>query len=71
MNHSTTTQRNIVPEYPNTITYQRRNWEVLGFYYDRDYQPIEVQLRSLDHRRELRIISHKQVMERYFLESNS
>jgi hypothetical protein len=71
MNHTTTTQGNIVPEYPNTITYQRRNWEVLGFYYDAAYQPIEVQLRSLDHRRELRIISHKQVMERYFLESNS
>ena len=71
MNHSTTTQVNIVPEYPNTITYQRRNWEVLGFYYDAAYQPIEVQLRSLDHRRELRIISHKQVMERYFPKSNS
>ena len=69
--YTTTTQGNIVPEYHNTITYQRRNWEVLGFYYDRDYQPIEVQLRSLDHRRELRIISHKDVMERYFLESNS
>lgn len=44
-------------EYPNTITYQRRNWEVLGIYYDKAYHPKEVQLRSLDHRRELRIIS--------------
>ena len=57
MNHTTTTQGHSVPEYPNTITYQRRNWEVLGFYYDAAYQPIEVQLRSLDWRRELRIIS--------------
>lgn len=49
MNHTT--------EYPNTIKYQRRNWEVLGIYYDAAYHPKEVQLRSLDHRRELRIIS--------------
>ena len=51
------TQRHDVPEYPNTITYQRRKWEVLGFYYDAAYAPKEVQLRSLDHRRELRIIT--------------
>lgn len=49
MNHTT--------EYPNTIKYQRRNWEVLGIYYDAAYHPKEVQLRSLDWRRELRIIS--------------
>ena len=49
MNHTT--------EYPNTIKYQRRNWEVLGIYYDKAYHPKEVQLRSLDWRRELRIIS--------------
>jgi hypothetical protein len=64
--HTTTTQGHAVPEYPNTIKYQRRNWEVLGFYYDAAYQPIEVQLRSLDHRRELRIISHKLVAEKMF-----
>jgi len=71
MKHSTTTQRHAVPEYPNTIKYQRRNWEVLGIYYDAAYAPKEVQLRSLDDRRELKIISHKLVVERYFLESNS
>ena len=50
------TQRHDVPEYPNTITYQRRKWEVLGIYYNRNYHPQQVQLRSLDWRRELRII---------------
>lgn len=46
--------------YPNTLRYQHRNWEVLGFYYDQRDQPIEVQLRSLDERRELRIIKLSQ-----------
>lgn len=54
--HTTTTQGHNVPDYPNTIKYQRRNWEVLGLYYDRAFNPIEVQLRSLDQSRELRII---------------
>ena len=60
MHNHTTTQGRVVPDYPNTIRYQHRNWEVLGFYYDRAFNPIEVQLRSLDERRELRIIKLSQ-----------
>ena len=54
--HTTATQGHNVPDYPNTIKYQRRNWEVLGIYYDRAFNPIEAQLHSLDASRELRII---------------
>ena len=61
MNHSTTTQGNTVPEYPNTIRYSGKTWEVLGFYYDTAYHPKEVQLRSLDERRQLRIIPINQL----------
>lgn len=53
-----------VPQLPNTVLFQCRNWEILGVYYTKHGTPYEVQLRSLDQRRELRIIAYALVATR-------
>ena len=56
MHTHTSTQGRSIPEYPNTIKYQRRNWEVLGYWWNDAGEAVGYQLRSLDERRELRAI---------------